>query len=343
VEEDFSILSGLLLAVVERGAELGPTADHQKVPAGAHRKPGVAVRVTYMNYGLAADGHISAERTRRFARQADFRRRELGLPHGSLVSGLGSWGGPENAPIKLFGFRLTDAIDGRRGLEVIEGVLQVIMPGSLRAACQSLQGIVPGMAEAAAHAERAAQGLVGQTSIMRWSIGGMAPTLEQVAALYLYTMSHSFYRQLNAAMRDPERSRAHPFFSYLRLLFAALDVLCKPTHSQNVRKPHELWRGVHLDLEQDHPPGSEVTWWGASSCTPKLSVAQGFLGSSGARTLFTVKHLSAVPIKQFSAFRGEEEWLLAPGTRLRVEKVEQKGGGLSAITLSELPPPRDVR
>merc|ERR1719189_138738 len=179
--------------------------------------------------------------------------------------------------------------------------------------------------------------------MMGWLVGRMTPTLEQVAALYLYTMSHSFYRQLNAAMRDPERSNAHVFFSYLRLLFAGLDVLGKASRARNVRKPHELWRGVHLDLQQDHPPGSEVTWWGASSCTPKLSVAQGFLGSSGARTLFTVKHLSAVPIKQFSAFRGEEEWLLAPGTRLRVEKVEQKGGGLSAITLSELPPPRDVR
>lgn len=339
-EEEGCIESGLLLAVVERGAELGPAADHQKVPVSARRKPGVSVRITYMNYGLAADGHISAERTRRFARQADFRRRELGLPHGSLVSGLGSWGGPENAPIKLFGFRLTDAVDGRRALEVIEGVSKLIMPGSLRAACKSLQGVVPGMADAAARAERAAQGLVGRTSM---KVRGTTPTLEQVAALYLYTMSHSFYRQLNAAMRDPDRSKAHPFFSYLRLLFAGLDVLCNSAQAQIVQKPRELWRGVNLDLEQDHPPGSEVTWWGASSCTPKLSVAQGFLGSFGARTLFTVQHYSAVPIKQFSAFRGEEEWLLAPGTRLRVENVKRKSGGLLAITLVELPPPRDIR
>lgn len=67
------------------------------------------------------------------------------------------------------------------------------------------------------------------------------------------------------------------------------------------------------------------------------------MGGSGERTLFTVRHLSAVPIKEYSAFRGEEEWLLAPGTRLRVDKVEQKNGGLSEITLSELPPPRDIR
>merc|ERR1712072_1137065 len=96
-----------------------------------------------MHYGLAADGQISAERTRRFARQADFRRRDLGLPHGSLVSGLGSWGGPENAPIKLFGFRLMDAVDGRRALQVIDGVSTMPMPSDLSAACKALKGVVP--------------------------------------------------------------------------------------------------------------------------------------------------------------------------------------------------------
>merc|ERR1711988_1144978 len=151
---DESIEGGLLLAVAERGAELGPATDHHKVPTGATRKSGVAVRVTYMYYGLAADGNISAERTRRFARQADFRRRQLGLPHGSLVSGIGSWGGPENAPIKLFGFRLTDAMDGRRQLQVIEGVSQIPLTDSLRIACQSLTAVVPGIAGAAAHAEQ---------------------------------------------------------------------------------------------------------------------------------------------------------------------------------------------
>lgn len=333
------IESGLLLAVVERGLELGPVDEHHRVPSGARRKAGVAVRITYMYYGLAADGNISAERTRRFARQANFRRRELGLPHGSLVSGLGSWGGPENAPIKLFGFRLTEGMDGVRGLQVIEGVSKVSMPGNLRIACQSLTAVVPGVAGAAAQAEQAAQALVGRKS-------SAAVTLHQVAAFYLYTMAHDFYRQLNAAMRNPDRSRALPFYGFLRLLFDGIEALSSRPEAANVlqcRAPRELWRGVHLDLRQDHVLGSEVTWWGASSCTPKISVAKGFLGSSGARTLFTVKHLSAVPIKEYSAFRGEEEWLLAPGTRLHVDNVEQKCGGLSEITLSELPPPRDIR
>merc|ERR1719323_1615166 len=157
-------------------------------------------------------------------------------------------------------------------------------------------------------------------------------------------MAHSFYRQLNAAMRDEDRSRATPFFRYLRLLFSGLQALAGAgSGARPARGPRKLWRGVHRDLLQDHPVGCEVTWWGASSCTPKLSVAQGFLGCSGARTLFSVQHQSAVPIRDYSAFRGEEEWLLAPGTRLRVERVTTKSGGLHEVELTELPPPRDVR
>lgn len=329
-EADQEVIDGgLLLAVVEKGSDIGPAADHQKVTKGAYRKSGVAVRVTYMHYGLAADGSMSAERTRRFVRQSDFRRRELGLPHGSLVSGLGSWGGPENAPIKLFGFRLTDARDERRDLQIIEGVSSVALPQSLKAACASLEAVVPGISSAASHAEKAAKGLVAKSGA----------SLEHVAAIYLYTMEHNFYRQLNAAMRHADRSKATPFFVYLRLLFAALEKLSmRPT-----QKKSELWRGVHLDLQKDHPIGSEVTWWGASSCTPKISVAKGFLGSSGPRTLFKVQHRSAVPIKEFSAFRGEEEWLLAPGTRLRVDNVIQKPDGHCEISLAELEPPRDIR
>jgi len=242
---------------------------------------------------------------------------------------LGSWGGPENAPIKLFGFRLTDAGNERRGLEIIDGVSVVAVPRSLEAACTSLAAVVPGVGRAAAHAERAAKALVNKSGA----------ALEQVAAIYLYTMEHNFYRQLNAAMRDADRSKAKPFFAYLRLLFTALENM----GMRRSQKMPELWRGVHLDLQHDHPIGSEVTWWGASSCTPKVSVANGFLGSSGPRTLFKVQHRSAVPIKEFSAFRGEEEWLLAPGTRLRVEKVVQKVGGLCEISLVELEPPRDIR
>lgn len=323
--------SGLLLAVVKRGAEICAADESDNVPKGARRKAGVSVRVTFMYYGLAGDGQISAERTRRFTQQANFRRRELGLPHGSLVSGLGSWGGPENAPIKLFGFRLMDAVDGRRALKVIEGVSAISMPADITAACNQLQGVVPNVSNSAKQAERAAQGLTKK---------GCKASLSQIAALYLYTMETAFYRQLNAAMRDEDRSKAEPFFGYLRLLFSGLEVLSMTSGKQ---KAQSLYRGVNLNLADDHPEGSEVVWWGASSCTPKLAVAKGFLGSAGDRTLFHVRQQSAVPIKEYSAFRGEEEWLLAPGTRLTVESVKKQKGGMTEVHLVELAPPRAIR
>jgi len=333
-DDDNTVETGLLLAVVERGPELSQVVDTDSVPSDARRKAGVSVLVTYMYYGLVSDGQISAERTRRFALQTNFRRRELNLPHGSLVSGLGSWGGPENAPIKLFGFRLTDSPgDRRRVLQVIEGVSKVAMPGSLREACQQLAHVVPGIDGAAKHAERASEALTAGRK-------NCPASQEQIAAFYLYTMETQFYRRLNASMRDEDRSLATPFFGYLRLLFSGLETMAKTAISN--QKAGQLFRGVHLDLSVDHEIGDEVVWWGASSCTPKMSVAKGFLGSSGNRTLFTVNHMSAVPIKEFSAFRGEEEWLLAPGTKLRVDKVEKKNGGLFEITLQETPPPRAI-
>mmetsp|Transcript_31562 Transcript_31562/g.90612 ORF Transcript_31562/g.90612 Transcript_31562/m.90612 type:complete len:998 (-) Transcript_31562:313-3306(-) len=335
--EDETMGAGLLLAVVGRGPELWPTSEADKVPANARRKAGVAVRVTYMYYGLAGDGQLSAERVRRFVRQMDFRRRELGLPHGSLVSGLGSWGGPENAPIKLFGFRLTDAADSRKMLPVITGISALPVPSDLLQACRSLQSVVPGIDAAARRAEAAAGQLRPK---------GAGATEAQVAALYLYTMEHAFYRQLNAAMRHEDRSRAQHFFGYLRLLLSGLQDLAAARAAVQAGRSDGgaavLWRGVHLDLAAEHAQGDEVVWWGASSCTPKLSVARGFLGCSGRRTLFRVCHQSAVPIKEFSAFRGEEEWLLAPGTKFTVEAVEKRAGGPTVITLSEMAPPRAV-
>jgi len=325
--------AGLQLARVSVGGEVGRAGPEHDPPEGAKRKAGVAVRATWLHYGVAADGKIDAERVQRFAKQIAFRRRELGLEHGSLVSGIGSWGGPENCPIKLFGFRLTDAADAVQGssLQVIRGVSQIATPSSLPLACKALDKVVPGVQSAAKAATTAAVAL-------QKMCGGMGVGREHIAALYLYTMETAFYRSLNAAMRDTDRSKAEPYFGYLRLLFDALELLGPQTQ----RKPATLFRGVGLDLSKEHGVGADVYWWGASSCTPNKSVAQGFLGCSGKRTMFTVKPLTAVPIKQFSAFQGEEEWLLRPGTRLRVESMQTRKGGLTEVTLCELPPPRGV-
>lgn len=155
-----------------------------------------------------------------------------------------------------------------------------------------------------------------------------ALSADEVATLYLYTCESVFYRKLNASLRMSQRSKVKPYIPYLKLLFSALDKMACYHKS--------LWRGVALDLKKHYPKGKVITWWGVSSCTAKLSVAKGFLGYSGRRTLFEIEPASAVGIKCFSAFTGEDEYLLAPGTQLEVVSVKTEKSGLCTIRLKEL-------
>ncbi|MER7584728.1 ADP-ribosyltransferase domain-containing protein [Kitasatospora sp. NPDC097691] len=157
---------------------------------------------------------------------------------------------------------------------------------------------------------------------------GTGPSADEIAALYLYTCESAFYREINAVLRSPDRTRLVPYLPYLRLLFAAVSRL--PVRTE------PLWRGVSLDLRRQYPLGKTVTWWGVSSCTSKLGVAQAFLGSRGKRTLFEVRPSRATGIQNFSAFTGEEEFILLPGTQLEVTDVRTERGGLCTVTLTEL-------
>ena len=78
-----------------------------------------------------------------------------------------------------------------------------------------------------------------------------------------------------------------------------------------------------------------VTWWGISSCTAKRSVASSFLGTSGRRMLFEVVPQQAVSIRRYSAFTGEDEYLLSPGTQLKVTEVNNEKSGLCTVKLEE--------
>lgn len=157
---------------------------------------------------------------------------------------------------------------------------------------------------------------------------GAGLSADAVAALFLYTCESGFYRTINAVLRSPDRARAVPYLPYLRLLFSAVESL--PVRTE------PLWRGVALDLRGQYPLGSTVTWWGVSSCTSELGVARSFLGSRGKRTLFEVTPARAVGIRSFSAFTGEEEYILAPGTQLEVTDVKAERGGLCTVKLREL-------
>ncbi|UQX04499.1 ADP-ribosyltransferase domain-containing protein [Streptomyces sp. RerS4] len=156
--------------------------------------------------------------------------------------------------------------------------------------------------------------------------GGLSA--DAIAALYLYTCESAFYREINAVLRSPDRTKVTPYLPYLRLLFSAVSGL--PAHTR------PLWRGVSLDMRAQYPVGRTVTWWGVSSCTSERNVARSFLGSRGKRTLFEVTPAQAVGIRNFSAFTGEEEYILAPGTQLKVTDVKSERGGLCTVKLTEV-------
>ncbi|MFJ7957536.1 ADP-ribosyltransferase domain-containing protein [Streptomyces sp. NPDC096319] len=157
---------------------------------------------------------------------------------------------------------------------------------------------------------------------------GSGLSADAISALYLYTCESAFYREINAVLRSPDRERLVPYLPYLRLLFSAVADL--PVRKQ------PLWRGVALDLRSQYPLGRTVTWWGVSSCTSEPGVARAFLGSRGRRTLFEVTPARAVGIRRFSAFTGEEEYILTPGTQLKVTEVTNERGGLCTVRLTEL-------
>ena len=157
---------------------------------------------------------------------------------------------------------------------------------------------------------------------------------DEIAAVYLYTTESSFYRRLNGVLRDPDREHARPYFGYLRLLLTALPKLTGYTGS--------LWRGVSTDLRRQYPKDGTVTWWGVSSCTAKRSVAMSFMGGTGRRTLFEVTPAQAVGIRRYSAFTGEDEYLLLPGARLTVTDVTTDAGGLATVRLREEAGGREV-
>jgi uracil DNA glycosylase/uncharacterized protein YegL len=175
---------------------------------------------------------------------------------------------------------------------------------------------------AEAQAAQASAGALG-------AVSGVAPSLDEIAAIYLYTTESPFYRKLNAALRAPDRGEATPWFGYLRLLLGAMTRL--QTYAGS------LFRGVAADLRKHYPKGETITWWGVSSCTAKRSVATSFLGTKGKRTLFEVRATRAVSIRRYSAFTGEDEYLLAPGTQLIVSDVKAEKDGLCTVTLTESP------
>merc|ERR1712032_1589993 len=137
-------------------------------------------------------------------------------------------------------------------------------------------------------------------------------TIDEAAAIQLYTQHCCLYPMLNSALRDhahPENLKA--FLPYLKLLLKGLNKL------PLIRA--KVYRGVNVDLHEEYNQlqGRTFRWWALSSTSQDESMASDFLGGKGESTMFKIDGIG-VDIAAFSA-HPESEVLLLPGTCLMVE------------------------
>ena len=150
-------------------------------------------------------------------------------------------------------------------------------------------------------------------------------TINESAAIYLYTMDRPFYPALNQALRAENPQALGPWSAYLKLLITALRKL--PSCSTTV------WRGIASDIGSDFNQNTIHTWGSINSCSSEINVAACFAGQKG--TLFCVNTIHGKDITIYSEFQGENEIVLMPGTRLQVQCKSFELNDFHIIRLNE--------
>ena len=158
-------------------------------------------------------------------------------------------------------------------------------------------------------------------------------TLDEAASITLYTLESPLYQLENARLRGADRNKLKAMFPLLKLQFGGISKL-PAVHAT-------VFRGVKLDLHADYPVKKKFFWWQFTSCTSRLEVMSDpmFLGTTGARTIFSIEAWNLVSIRDFSTLKHEEELLLLPGTYLEVVSTLDAGNGLWMIQLQQIKSP----
>jgi hypothetical protein len=162
---------------------------------------------------------------------------------------------------------------------------------------------------------------------------------QESAAIHLYTMQFSggpsLYQILNQTLRDENREELKLWFPFLKLFITALYKL--PSHSETV------WRGVKgVDLSSKYEIGTKFVWWGVSSCNTNINTlkSESFLGTTGERTVFSIKCTNGKSIVNNSYFKTkEDEMILMPGSYFEVIGHVNLGAQLHLIELKQIEPP----
>jgi len=159
-------------------------------------------------------------------------------------------------------------------------------------------------------------------------------TVNEAAAVCLYTMEFGPYIGLNKILRVENRQRLPAFVDYLLLLMHGLSKCPKPTSAI-------VYRRGPSDVISRYIVGSVITWTIFSSCATNLAVLENaiVLEADSVRTYFqiTLTTSRARNIRHLNVTPGEDEILLPPNTRLRVMDKTDQGGGVWVVQLLELP------
>lgn len=186
---------------------------------------------------------------------------------------------------------------------------------ALKQTLEPIQSLVPGLME---YVTTATQNCNRTSPIL---------TLNESAALYLYTMQIPFFSSLNKALRAENRHELKPWFSFLKLFLTALNKL--PSEKMVV------WRGILSDTGSNALENSVQIWWSVNSCSTSLKVVEFYLGPKS--TVFSIDASHGKDISTFSAYPDEKEVILMPGTRLRVMSQPLASTNLDIVHLKEEP------
>jgi hypothetical protein len=165
---------------------------------------------------------------------------------------------------------------------------------------EAVETIIPFVNDIVKHVNDAKQKCNRDSSLLTW---------DESAAIYLYTMSSSFFSCLNNTLRAENRYALKPWFAFLKLFMSALDKL--PSSAGTV------WRAVSGDADTFSVQDEVKVWWSVNSSSTALNVVQCYLGERG--TLFAIEATRGKKISEYSAFPEEQEVIIMPGTCLRVE------------------------
>jgi len=169
--------------------------------------------------------------------------------------------------------------------------------------------------------------------------GAAALTVDDIAAIYMYTKPIDFFSRLNQALggylAGAQLKSVEDFLPFTKLLVAALDKLPRYTG--------KLFRGAKMNYEDLLRKGigeKDVASWNQFiSCSPTASVLkeEAFLGTTSPGTVFQVISVTGVAIRQYSALPNENEVLLPAGSKFVVDKISQKTAhGVTEVRMRQL-------